>query len=143
MTIYGHIWLKLICQHAFWPFIGFKMIARTKNWSKLWQKHRFLPPPKSWISNLVPYYYYETSSMTIYGDKWLKLICHHVFCNIMRFRVISRAQDWWKIFQICKFWLLESWILIWNLNIVQRHLQWLSMVIYDWNWYASMRFDLL
>ena len=31
---------------------------------------------------------------------------------------------------------------IWCLNIVQKHLQWLSMAINDWNWYASISFDL-
>ena len=44
MTIYGHIWLKLIFQHAFWPVIGFMMIFRTKNRSKICQKHWFCPP---------------------------------------------------------------------------------------------------
>ena len=33
--------------------------------------------------------------------------------------------------------------LILSLNIVLKHLQWLSMIIYDWNWYFSMCFDLL
>ena len=48
MTIYGHKWLKLICQHVFWPVLWFIVISRTKNWSKICQKYRFCPP---WISN--------------------------------------------------------------------------------------------
>ena len=31
---------------------------------------------------------------------------------------------------------------IWFLNIMLRHLQWPSMFIYDWYWYASMHFVL-
>ena len=31
---------------------------------------------------------------------------------------------------------------IWCLNIMLRHLLWLSILIYGWNWYSSMHFDL-
>ena len=34
MTIYGHIWLKLIFQHAFWRVLGFMVISSAKNRSK-------------------------------------------------------------------------------------------------------------
>ena len=68
MTIYGPIWLKLICQHAFLPVLGFMVISRTKNLSNYDKNTGFALPSKSWISNLVPWYYYETSSITIYGE---------------------------------------------------------------------------
>ena len=43
MAIYGHIWLKLIFQHAFWPVIGFMMISRKKVGQKYVKNTGFAP----------------------------------------------------------------------------------------------------
>ena len=92
MTIYTHIWMKLIFKHAFWPVLGFMVISRTKNWWKISQLCQFWLP-ESWIFNLEPQYCSKTSSMTIYGHKWLKLICQHVFWPVLWFIVISRTKN--------------------------------------------------
>ena len=43
-----------------------------------------------------------------------------------------------KNMPIMPFWLPESWIFNMEPQYCSKHLQWLSMVIYDWKWYASM-----
>ena len=125
--------MKLICQYMFWPVLEFMVISRTKNWSKICQKYRFCPPPETEIINLVPEYYAETSSMTIYTHIWMKLIFKHAFWPVLGFMVISRTKNWWKISQLCQFWLPESWIFNMEPQYCSKHLQWLSMVIYDWH----------
>ena len=42
-------------------------------------KIQILSPPEFQIINLVPEYYAETSSMTIYTHIWMKLIFKHAF----------------------------------------------------------------
>ena len=98
MTIYTHIWMKLIFKHAFWPVLGFMVISRTKNWWKISQLCQFWLP-ESWIFNLEPQYCSKTSPMTIYGHKWLKLICQHAFWPFIGFMIITRTKNWSKIWQ--------------------------------------------
>ena len=46
MTIYVHIWLILICEHAFCPVVGFTVISRAQNVVKNMPIIPILPP---WI----------------------------------------------------------------------------------------------
>ena len=81
MTIYGDIWLKLLCQHVFWHIMRFMVTSRAKIWWKNMQICKFWLP-ESWIFKLEPQYFAETSLMTIYDHIWLKLI----YLDIILFR---------------------------------------------------------
>ena len=66
-------------------------------------------------------------------------------CILTCFRVNVDLQDKKSVKNMLKIQNLSSLnleYLIWCFNINTRHLQWLSIVIYDWNWYDSMYFDL-
>ena len=102
MTIYVHMWLILICEHAFCPVLGFIMISRAQNVVKNMQIMPILAP---WIpifqsgASIL----FKTSSMTIYGHIWLKLIFQHVFWPVIGFLIISRTKNWSKICQKYRF----------------------------------------
>ena len=109
MTTYRHTLLKLICQQAFWPVLGFMEVSRTKNWSNICQKYIFCPV---WISD------FQSSAWILcrdlfndYHDIWLKLICKHALWHVLGFMVISIVQRRWKIYQISQIWLPVFWII--------------------------------
>ena len=82
--------------------------------------------------------------MTIYGHIRLKLIFQHafnliwVYGNLQGKKLVKKCQKY-------RFWSLNPNYPIWCLNIMPRHLQWLSMVTYHSNWcqhafWSALRF---
>ena len=133
MTIYVHIWLILICEHAFCPVLGFMVISRAWNVVKNMPIMPILAP---WILNIQygASILFKTSSMTIYGHIWLKLIFQHAFLTC--YRIYDDFQDKKSVKNMSKTLVLPPLNLeypIWWLYIITRHLLWISMVIYDWN----------
>ena len=70
----------------------------------------------------------------------MKLICQHAFWPDLVSMVISRPKNWSKKCLKCQFWAINPNYPIWCLNIISRHLQWLPMVTYDWNWWCKHAF---
>ena len=134
MNIYSHIWLKQIWQHMFWSTLGFMVISRTKNWSNTCQKYRFCLP---WIlsiqsgASIVSRYILDDYLLS----HMIKMICQNVLWPVLVYMVISKTKTWSKIFQIHRMCSPIPSIRCGTLNIKSKHLQWLFIVIYDWNWY--------
>ena len=142
MTIYGHIWVKLICKHATWIMVygdlqGHQLVKKMpKIW--FWSLN---PNYLIWCLNIMP----RHCQMAIYGHIRLELMISAclLICPDMRFMVISCATIGQKYAKNDNFAPpLDPKYPIWYVNIVPGNSLLLHMVIYDWHWYVSVRFDL-
>ena len=140
MTIYGHIWFKLICQHVFIPKLRLIVIFWATNWSKNAKDVDFSP----WIQII------QSGALTL---------CQYIFNGYLWSHTIETDDVFMRFYL--------PWGLCWSLvpqlvkivpkmsisppgsgisNLVPQYctrrflLQ--IMVIYNWNWYVSVRFDL-
>ena len=71
-----------------------------------------------------------------YNKYWNKVCSKNLVFKMIFGHFCESGLFWSKNLKIC---ILHP---IWCLNFVHRHLQWLSMAINGWNWYASICFDL-
>ena len=94
-------------------------------------------------------------------QSWAPILCWNIFndylwsymiesdmlaCVVACFCIYGDLQyknvsEMCQIYRFCS--LLNPACPTWSLNIMSRHIQWLSIVIYNGNWYISMCFYLL
>ena len=134
MTIYGHIWLKSICQHD-GDLQGHKLVKKNCQKFRFWSLNLNYP---IWYLNIKPRHL-QWLSMVTYNWNWW---CQHAFWSFLRFMVISCVIIGQKYAKNVNLAPLDPEYPIWYLNIVSGDFLLLPMVIYDWNWYVSVQFDL-
>ena len=138
--------MKLICQYMFWPVLEIMVISRTKNWSKICQKYRFCPPWNRNYQSGAWILCWDIFNDYIYVLIWLILYINMRACILSYVRVHGDllGPKHKKYANYDKFGSLNPDFSIWSLNIVQNIFNdYLWSYMNDWNWYFSMRFDLL
>ena len=126
-------------------------------WRKICQLCQFRLPGSwifTWSLNIVQNTFndYIWSYMIATDISACVLTCYRIFDNFQDKKLmieidillVSSTKKLSKMCQIYRFCpLLNPECPIWSLHIMSRHIQWLSIVIYNGNWYISMCFYLL
>ena len=126
MTIYGHIWWKLIYQYPFWPVLGFMVVFRAKNKPKINNLALQIPKIQSGAFILcrhIPNDYLWSYMMETDIPVCI-VTCFGIYGGFQGQKLVKINQN------ITDFAPRNPKNSIWCLNIVLRHPQWQSIVIY-------------